>query len=231
MTLIHSHQNFQYLPLKISIRSLIAQHEGAEVCVCVLLEAGEHREERRLTLTTEQYCELKPSCGEIDEETFEILEEASHLCSAIRCGENLLSYGANSVYTLTQKLVQRGFLREIARQAAQKLETMGLIDEEKDLCREFEKCLQKLLGSKRIYAHLWSRGFGNDAMNKVPDLLEKVDFAENCANLIRKHYTEVPTDRIERRRLVASLGRYGYALTEIREAFRILEAEYLTSRQ
>ena len=218
-------QQFHNAPLTLTIRSLHAQNDGAEIAVRVLLESGEHREERCLTLTTEQYCELKPMRGEIDEESYEALEAASQLCQAIRCGENLLSYGANSVQMLTQKLTQRGFLRETAAQAAQKLQQMGLIDEENDLRGELDKCLRKLWGSKRIWAHLWNRGFGSEAMNMLPTLLEEIDFPENCARLVRKHYTEIPTEREERRKLIASLGRYGYSLPEIREAFRIFDSE------
>lgn len=209
--------------MTITIRSLHAQNDGAEVALRVLLESGEHREEQRLLLTVEQYYELKPVRGVIDEETYERLEDASKLCQAIRCGENLLSYGANSVQMLTQKLIQRGFLRETAAQAAQRLREMGLIDEESDLRREFEICLGKLWGSKRIYAHLWNRGFGNEALSELPALLEEVDFAENCAKLVCKHYAVIPTEHDERRRLIASLGRYGYSLAEIREAFGKIE--------
>lgn len=202
----------------ISIRSLHAQNDGAEVALRIVIENGERREERRLVLTTEQYCELKPTRGEIGEEYYDALESAAQLCSAIRAGEHLLSYGANSVRALTQKLVHRGYLRETAALAAGRLADMGLIDEAGDLRRELEKCRRKLWGAKRISAHLWSRGFGADAMAELPTLLEEVDFVANCAALIRKHYGTLPTQPDDRRRMMASLGRYGYSLSEIREA-------------
>ncbi len=215
----HVEADFYHAPMKITIRSLQAQNDGSEVVVCVLFESGEHREEQRLPLTVEQYCELKPVKGEIDEEFFERIEAASGLCQAIRCSENLLSYGANTVYTLTQKLTRRGFSREIALEAAKKLQQMGMINEEEYLRREFERCLQKLWGSKRIYAHMWERGFAKETIEGLPMLLETVDFAENCAKLLRKHYSAIPTAPEERRKVVASLGRYGYSLEEIRQAF------------
>ena len=148
------------------------------------------------------------------------MEEASTICRAIRCGENLLSYGANSVQMLAQKITRHGFRREVALVAAQKLQEMGLIDEDRDLQREIEKCLRKLWGAKRISAHLWSRGFGSDTMSSLPTLLEDVDFTKNCALLIQKHYCEIPKDPAAQRRMVASLARYGYSLSEIREAMR-----------
>ena len=211
------------MPLTITVRSLRAQNDGAEVLVQVLLESGEHREQKSLPLTMEQYCDLKPARGIISEETYERLEEASQLCGALRSGENLLSYGANSVQMLARKLVQRGFSREIAMAAAQRLQEMGLIDEERDLRREIEKCTRKLWGSRRISAHLWSRGFSTESLSDLSDLLDEIDFKANCAALIRKKYGEIPTDPAEMRRMTASLSRYGYSLEEIRGAIRSLD--------
>ncbi len=209
-------------PLKISIIRLVLQNEGSEVSVRLLLENGEHREQKSLLITTEQYCEIKPQKGVISEETYDLLEEASVLCRALRCGENILSYGANSVYRLSQKLMQKGFSREVAQAAAQKLCEMGLIDEVADVQREVEKCLGKLWGSKRISAHLWSRGFAPESLAHLPELLEEIDFVSNCVRLIQKHYCEIPSDPAELRRMTASLSRYGYTIGEIRDAIRLL---------
>ena len=97
-----------------------------------------------------------------------------------------------------------------------------MIDEERDMRREVEKCLRKLWGSKRISAQLWSKGYAQETMQGLPALLSEIDFAENCASLIKKHYGEVPTDADEHRRMVASLSRYGYSIGEIREAIRLI---------
>lgn len=209
--------------MTITVRALRAQHDGAEVLVQVLLDNGEHREQKSLPLTMEQYCEIKPQKGLITAETYERLERASRLCQAVRSGENLLSYGANSVGRLTRKLVQRGFEREIALTAAQHLERLGLIDEERDVQRETEKCLRKLWGAKRISAHLWSCGFSAEALATLPTLLSEVDFVENCVTLIRKKYSTPPAERDERHRMIASLSRYGYSLGEIRAALQVFE--------
>ena len=211
------------MPLTITVRALRAQHDGAEVLVQVLLENGEHREQKSLPLTMEQYCEIKPQRGVISEETYERIEEASQLCLAVRSGENLLSYGANSVGLLARKLMQRGYSREVALAAAARLESMGLIDEASDVRREVEKCVRKLWGEKRIKAHLWSRGFATEALAEVPMLLDDVDFEANCAALIRKKYGSVPTDRDELRRMTASLARYGYSIAQIRAAIHAIQ--------
>ena len=210
------------IPLTITVRALRAQHEGAEMLVQLLLENGEHQEQKSLVITTEQYCEFNLTRGPITEETYEQLEEAAELCRALRSGESLLSYGANSVQALTRKLIGKGYKREIAAIAAERLAGYGLIDEERDMQREVEKCLRKLWGAKRISAHLWSKGYASETMQGLSDLLENVDFSKNCAALIQKHYGEAPTDVDEHRRMIASLSRYGYSIGEIREAIRLL---------
>ena len=210
-------------PLTITVRALRAQHEGAEMLVQLLLENGEHQEQKSLVITTEQYCEFNLTRGPISEETYEKIEEAAELCRALRSGESLLSYGANSVQALTRKLVGKGYNREIAAAAAERLAGYGLIDEERDMQREVEKCLRKLWGSKRISAHLWSKGYAAETMQGLHTLLEDVNFSQNCATLIKKHYGEVPTDADEHRRMIASLSRYGYSIGEIRQAIRLLQ--------
>lgn len=210
-------------PLTITIRALRAQHEGAEMLVQLLLENGEHQEQKSLVITTEQYCEFNLVRGPISEEVYERIEEAAELCRALRSGESLLSYGANSVQALTRKLVGKGYGREVAAMAAERLAGYGLIDEERDMKREVEKCLRKLWGPKRISAHLWSKGYATETMQGLPELFQEVDFLQNCASLIQKHYGEVPSDADEHRRMVASLSRYGYSIGEIREAIRLLK--------
>ena len=42
------------------------------------------------------------------------------------------------------------------------------------------------------------------------------------ARCIRKHYGEPPEDADDKRRMLASLARYGYSFSEIQEALRIL---------
>lgn len=211
-------------PLTITVRALRAQHEGAEMLVQLLLENGEHQEQKSLVITTEQYCEFNLTRGPISEELYEQIEEAAELCRALRSGESFLSYGANSVQALTRKLVGKGYNREVAAQAAERLAGYGLIDEERDMQREVEKCLRKLWGSKRISAHLWSKGYAAETMRGLSDLLADIDFSENCAALIKKHYGEVPRDADEHRRMIASLSRYGYSIGEIRDAIRLLQS-------
>lgn len=208
--------------LIITLTNLRAHHDGAEMELLIRIDAGGHSEQKALLIATEQYCRIKPSCGTITAEAFEMLEAASELYAAIKRGESMLSYASNSARMLTQKLIRRGYSREVAEQATEYLCSKGLINEPNDMEREVERCLCKLWGAARIRSHLWSRGFGNEAMSELPTLLDEVDFSESCATLIRKKYRELPTDAAERRRMIASLIRYGYSMSDIKEAMKIL---------
>lgn len=200
------------------VRSLRAQNNGAELSVTVTLENGENSETRTLLITMEQYCAMNLHKGAITEEQFEQLERASGCCMAMRCGENLLAYGANSAQALSRKIMRHGFSREEALSAVARLQEIGLIDEKGDMRREVEKCLRKLWGAGKIRAHLWSKGFCREALEELPQVLEGVDFTENCAGLIQKHYGGVPQESAELRRMTAGLYRYGYSSEEIRQA-------------
>jgi SOS response regulatory protein OraA/RecX len=210
-------------PLRLYIRSIQARNQGARLAVSVSVEDGEHSESRCFLLTAGSYCRLNLKKGEISEEEFERLECASRFCTAVDCGENLLSYGANSVQTLTRKIMRHGYTKQEATEAAEYLESIGLINEREDLLREVEKCLRKHWGAERIRGHLWTRGYGRHLMDELPSVLEQVDFSEQCAALIRKQYGGWPQDRETRNRMVASLYRYGYKLDEIKEAGKRLE--------
>lgn len=201
-----------------TVCALRAQADGAEISVQLCAECEGERETASLVITADQYLTLKPSRGVISEEAYEQLREASELCSAIRAGESLLSFRSNSVQMLTHKLTERGYARATAAAAAKVLAERGMIDEAADLRREVERSLAKLWGPKRIQAHLWSRGFGKEALDLLPGILERIDFVKVCAALIRKHYVHLPEDANERRRMIAFLSRYGYSIGVIREA-------------
>ncbi len=204
--------------VRISIVSMRAQNEGAEVAVSLLLENGEHRETQKRVIETAQYCALGLCRGSISADLYEQIEAAAQLWEAVKRGEYLLSFGGNTVRTLTQKLVQRGYTRAVASAAAEQLLGMGAIDEARELENEVNKCLRKLWGMGRIKAHLWTKGFCKEAMAQLEDLTVEVDFCENCAILLQKKYREVPAAPDARRRMIAALSRYGYSMSEIKEA-------------
>ena len=209
-------------PLVITVRDIREQSGGDAVAISVLLAAGTRSERRTLVISVSDYAVLKPRKGTVTEEEFEALEAAARLFAAMRCGEKLLAYGANTRLMLVRKIMRHGYSREESETAADRLSGFGLIDEEGDLQREVEKCLRKLWGEGRIRNHLYARGFSREAMETLPEVLSEVDFPENCRRLIEKQYGALPQSGDEERRMIACLYRYGYRMDDIRTAVRML---------
>ncbi len=209
-------------PLVITVGDIREQSGGDAVAISVLLAAGTRSEHRTLVIGVSDYAVLKPRKGTVTEEEFEALEAATRLFGAMRCGEKLLAYGANTRLMLVRKIMRHGYSREESETAAARLSVFGLIDEEGDLRREVEKCLRKLWGEGRIRNHLYVRGFSREAMETLPEVLSEVDFPENCRCLIEKQYGALPQSGEEERRMIACLYRYGYRMDDIRSAVRML---------
>ena len=213
--------------MKIEIISVSAIGEGAEMIISVSVSDGDGRtEKRKFLIFTEQYLELGIRKGQIiDEEIFDKLEEFSKKCRAIRKGSDLLSYSASSKVRLAHRLRSKGIDKESAENAAEHLEKMGLIDEEADVERQVTSCLKKLWGKKRIYRELCAKGYGSDIVGENISLIDEETLVQNCATLIKKKYRVIPDESNEVKKIIASLVRYGYTFSEIKEAFRMVAEE------
>ena len=120
----------------------------------------------------------------------------------------------------TSKLISKGIDRCIAPIAVERIEARGYIAEDASARREAERCAAKLWGESRIRAHLNSKGYGKDAVDDAMFSLEDagVDFEENCVKLVESKCKCIPTDRLALQKLVASISRYGYSLSEVKNA-------------
>ena len=208
--------------VKLEVTALVAINSGNEVCIKIKIENGENKEERDFTVLIDQYSLLRIKKGEIDRFQFDEIERASNICSAYKKGLYLLGYGACSEKKLIYKLRTKGFDNDTCTEAVAMLSQCGYINEGNDALREAERCVAKLWGKKRIIAHLYSKGFGDEAVKQAHILFEDVDFTENCRKLIlRDHKNKLDaarTDEKERQKLFASLVRMGYSFSEIKEA-------------
>ena len=211
--------------MKIEVISVGAVSEGAEMIISVSVSDGDGRsEKRKFLIFTEQYLELGIRKGQIiDEETFDKLEELSKQCRAIRKGADLLSYSASSKVRLAHRLRSKGIDKESAESAAKHLEKMGLIDEEADVERQVASYLKKLWGKKRIYRELCAKGYSGDIVSENISFIDEETFVQNCATLIKKKYCVIPDEPNEVKKIIASLVRFGYTFSEIKEAFRIIQ--------
>ena len=208
--------------MRITVSALVALNSGNEICVYAEISNGENTERKKLVLLTEQYSLLKIKKGEVSSDQFDEIERASDICSAYKKGLNLLGYGACSEKSLYHKLKTRGFEGDICSEAVAMLSQGGYLNENNDARREAERCIAKLWGRKRIISHLYSKGYNDEAIRDVYDVLSETDFVENCKRLIlRDHKRQLASayaDEKEKQRLFASLVRMGYSFSEIKEA-------------
>ncbi len=178
---------------------------------------GERYTLRLLTLSCE---ELSLAVGEIFETEWKALESAEALCRAVIKSTELLGYGSMSRRRLEQKLTARGFSREISSRAVEYMAARGYLDDADAAERFARRGVDKLWGPRRIKEDLFARGFTAEVIENTLSDLEDVDFAANCAAVIRKKYGGVPKDMPARRKLAAALVRQGYTSEHINRAVR-----------
>ena len=205
--------------MQIEICSLSAAGED-EIAVSIEMRAADRSEKRRLVIPSETYIELGLSKGECSRELYDTLEREAEIYTAYRRGLAILGYGACSKRMLTSKLISKGIDRSIAGIAVEKIDSRGYIAEDASARREAERCAAKLWGESRIRAHLASKGYGKDAVDDAMFSLEDagVDFEENCVKLVESKCKCIPTDKLAMQKLIASISRYGYSLSEVKSA-------------
>lgn len=201
---------------------------SAELAVEFLMSEGEHTCRERFIISVAQYADFSLEAGESDRNTYEEVAYASRIHEAWKKGLSLLSYGSCSETALVRKMVSRGYDREIVTEAVRLLREAGYIDNEREACREAERCAAKLWGRKRIIWHLREKGYPDSVIRKALVCLKEneVSYVENCAELIGRKYGTLPDTPQEYERMFAALQRYGYRMDEIREACeRIIDGE------
>ncbi len=205
--------------MRIEIISFGAGGED-EIFVGVELRNGENCEKQRLLIPSAVYVDMKLCRGECTRECFEALEYESRVYAAYKRAICILGFGTCSERMLVSKLIAKGFDKEIARVAVERVSACGFLPETDNAGREAERCAAKLWGPIRIRAHLGSRGYSREAVDSAMFALEDagIDFGENCKKLIESKCKRLPTDRTELQKLIASACRYGYSLGEVKTA-------------
>ncbi len=196
---------------------------SSELAVEFLISEGAHACRERFVISVAQYADFSPEVlevGETDRDTYDNVAYASRIHEAWKKGLSLLSYGSCSETALIRKMISRGYDREIVTEAVHMLCKAGYIDNEREACREAERCAGKLWGKKRIIWHLRDKGYPDASIRKALACLKEneVSYAGNCAELIRRKYGTLPETPQEYERMFACLRRYGYSMDEIREA-------------
>ena len=211
--------------MRIAITSLSARGESG-IAVTLEINSAEHSQRETFLLDGRAVADLGLKVGECSREVFEEIEHASRVCTAKNKALFLLGYGASSPKNLARKLVMKGISKDIATDAVKELLADRFLDPREDARREAEKCVSKLLGRKRITATLFEKGYTERDIKYALASIEAdgVDYIELCAERIRRSSTAIPDTPDEKRKLVSKLERYGFSLTEIKEAFNKIKA-------
>ena len=198
-----------------------------EVSVSLEIREGDAVQRESFLLSASAFADLHLAVGECGRETFDAVSSEAERYGAVKAGLSVLSYGAHSKRSLCRKLTQKGFSAAVASEAAGRLAELGYIDEDADALREAQRCVAKLWGRKRICAHLYEKGYSEESVRKALYSLEDdgVDFAEVCADRLRQSSRALPKDPKELQKLVASLMRYGFSGSEIKEAMREIQGD------
>ena len=200
---------------RFEILSVRAAEGGARLVLTVESEAEGEKSRETLTVLTARFMRA-PQKGEIDAQMLANLRREHALCAALQTGLRSLSASGSSRLQLRQKLCTKGVARDVAEDAVDALCEKGYLDEQKSALAAAESDLRKLWGDRRILADLRAKGYGEEALAAVRELLADKDGAARLVRLLQKRRFDVENPE----KLIAALMRYGYTRTEIRAALR-----------
>lgn len=161
----------------------------------------------------------------LDDEALHALLQASKEHRAHEKALYLLEHRAHSKKELTDKIARAEFDREAAQRAADRMEELGLIDDE-DYARRLAQTLftVKRFGTRRVRQELRLKGIADEIIEAVLEEFstDSDETEENIRAILERKYPAAWTDEKVRRRAVAALQRYGYGFEDI---FRVLSDE------
>ena len=208
---------------KYGICLLSAKPSGNErVILTVSVSNPSGSEELEFTLLSEHFGEMNLSVGVLDAEIMPELEYWAEVARAYFSACASFAYTPSSLATLKKKLVQKGFPKDVASDAIASVRSRGFVNEEQIALRRAQLCVDKRWGRSRVLMKLREEGFGEDSLGEARRFLASVDFTENCVELIKRKFGNVPEDRHERELMCASLSRMGYSVGEIKAAQDII---------
>lgn len=158
---------------------------------------------------------------EINRDTCASLEYSMKLTDAIKAGINLIAFAQNTKKSMCQKLMVRGFSKEIAIDAADYIEKIGYINEyDMALSLIDDMSKNRLYGFLKIKNELFVKGIGTETIKKAFED-SSIDFVSLCVKRIEKMH-DIPnlSDRQELMKFMASLNRAGFSVDEIKKALK-----------
>ena len=154
-----------------------------------------------------------------EEAEFEGEDREKQLAKAFQTVCNILGYADQTENKLREKLRQRGYSSSVTEEALARARELGFLDEYRLALRRYRYLAEvRLLGEARIRAELRQYGFQPETVAKLDADSEElcdIDFAENCAKLLRKR------GGVLDRKNYAYLRGKGFSGEEIAQARRI----------
>ena len=177
-----------------------------------------------MLVSEEQYARFDIKEGDrIDDAHFLKIREEMIFDNARRHAFAILSYGENNKRSLIQKLRQKGYALEVCENIALYMEHRGYIDEKKQIGLLCDTYLRKKFGKLKIKNELIVKGYAREDVEEyVSRHLADVNFAENCAYIIENKYFPIPKDPKELAKMMGALMKYGYTISDIKEAVRLV---------
>jgi len=167
---------------------------------------------------------LRSGLGEgslLDNEQLHTLIRDSEKYRANEKALYLLEFRNHTQKELQEKIKRSGISQEAAREAAEKMEEIGLLDDAayaKNLARTlFER---KKYGFRRVQQELRLKGISPEIAEQVLVEFAPEDAAEVIRKLLERKYSSYAQDEKVKRRAVAAMLRFGYQNDDIRRAMR-----------
>jgi len=167
---------------------------------------------------------LRSGLGEgslLDDEQLHTLIRDSEKYRANEKALYLLEFRNHTQKELQEKIKRSGISQEAAREAAEKMEEIGLLDDAayaKNLARTlFER---KKYGFRRVQQELRLKGISPEIAEQVLVEFAPEDAAEVIRELLERKYSSYAQDEKVKRRAVAAMLRFGYQNDDIRRAMR-----------
>lgn len=160
---------------------------------------------------------------EISDEELHGLFEASAEHRAHEKALYLLEYRAHSKKELADKIARAEMDRSAAERAAERMEELGLVDDEQYARRLAEELFtRKRFGARRVRQELRQRGIDDAIVSQVMEKLTPVrdENADRIRDIVERKYPTAWQDEKARRRAIAALQRYGYGMEDIMSVLR-----------
>ena len=178
-----------------------------------------------VSVTPEVFLKSRLKEGDyIDDDILSKLNESTNLDKAKEKALNLLSFRAHSKNELKSKL-KRSLDEKSAEYAANKMEQMGLVnDEEFAETYASELFFKKFYSVKRVEYELSKKGISSDIIYNV---IEKInaDERKNISKILEKKHINKETLKDEKiyRKIVTYCQRLGYNWSDINRAIELID--------